>query len=120
MKTNHILIAGNVGKDEPKEISTQHGSMVKFSLCHSYKDKSSWFDILVMNPDWLREEALKIQPGENVVVEGRIAVSKSEAQNGQTYTNVSILANSLGRIARDDKKTASQAFSKKDDFEIPF
>lgn len=114
MKVNNITLTGTLGKD-PQERSSAGGLMVVFSLCHSYVKKNgekntSWFDVIVMN-EYLCKDAMKFNKGDQVIVTGPVSVSTSQGKDGKQYTNVSILANSLGRLEREDKDTFKDASS---------
>jgi single-stranded DNA-binding protein len=121
MQVNSLEFCGYVGRDA--EVVGYNGvqSFTKFSLCHTQKgkdgaaDKSTWVDVICFGKTG--ELARSIKKGDNIYAAGNLSIKDTE-KDGKSYRNVSLLARTIGKVAKFDQSTTSEA--NPDPVDIPF
>jgi single stranded DNA-binding protein len=115
MLLNEITFAGNVGS-ECKTGTTQNGKeWAQFTLCHNEKGKDGRPDV----PTWVRvvafgyavSDAKLAVKGANVVVRGKLQISKYKDKNQVEQTSVEINAYQIGVIQKGERVQQQQSAS---------
>jgi len=96
---NRVIFTGNLCKDADVRY-TQEGKPVcdmRFAVREIFKPENRptlFLDIVLWGK---RAESLSpyLKKGKGILVEGRLDVSKRNADNGKTYTNVKVFANRI-------------------------
>jgi len=133
---NKIIVSGNLVRDAELQFTPQGTPVAEFSigvrdeLLKKRENRSVFLDIVIFGQ---RAEALHkyLLKGKSILVEGRLDIKRNKGQDGRTFTNIRVYANSLEFLGRKSEVTespgevphedlSSQASVQEEtDFEIP-
>jgi len=102
---NRIIVSGNLVRDAEMRYTPQGTAVVEFrigvrdDLLKKREDRSVFLDIVLFGQ---RAEALYkyLLKGKSVLIEGRLDVKTNKTQDGRTFTNVQVYANTLEFISK--------------------
>lgn len=121
---NELFVEGNLGRDATEKQSKKGEPFTTFSMAvFRGEDKPAmWLDVLAFK--YTSDKAKTLKKGDRVLVKGKLDVTKTDGEDGKTYTNVTILANDLSRIEKGPGKTHDATTTTKtnavEDLSIPF
>lgn len=75
---NSVMFTGRLGKDAEVKITSSGKTLVKFSLGNTYKEETTWLDVVV----WENEAATQLKKGQIVFVRGFLKQESWEAKDG--------------------------------------
>jgi single-strand DNA-binding protein len=114
---NQVVLTGNLGADPEVFYSSEGNPVASFSLAfHSSKKKTGWIKVVTFQR--LAEVTEKyLHKGARIAVIGTLDQNKWENEEGQTRSNMQLIAHSLEFI-----KTDGRGFEEgqKQDDDIPF
>lgn len=118
---NRFIFDGRIGKDAEISATSSGVHVCKFSVANSrsfkqgdeWKEKTSWFNVVVFGDEALRTSQLK--KGELVLVDGRVEIQKGN--DDKYYT--SVIAEKVIRIERLKKPDSGAGYAQQEPHNEP-
>ena len=111
MALNSISLEGNLVRDPELKHSKAGMPIAKFSIAvnegrkqpdGSWENIGHFFDVVAFKD--VAEQVAKLSKGQRLVLVGKIQQEKWETQDGQSRSKVSIIANNIGVVNREQQQ----------------